>query len=365
MYDLIGIGALNIDHIATRERLLNLEPSLVSEIAKFEFGGEKSVDKEEIDQILSEMGQPTFKTCLGGSAFNVIQTLVSMNLRLKLGYVGVAGETGIRGMDFSSWFGQSGVDSQFVLKTKDISGICVSFIHDRDRGRSLLTFPGANVRMADFLKDKHDQIVDYLTQARFIHVTSFYDDETPKVLSWTLRVVKEREERVRVSFDPGPLWATSRDRQLQQKVRQILSITDFLLLNETEFEELGRYHTGAQDQDVAARIFDLCGTNTLQIVLKRYDEIKVFFKVRNKTQFRTFKPSVAMPTVVEDSTGAGDVFAAGFLASAILPGLGVSDGAELGSRLLQAKLSVAGNGQARMYSAIVSDLLDDLQAGSS
>lgn len=363
MYDLIAIGALNVDHIMPASQLASLDATIVEAFAdRIEYGNEIPASETEIDEILSKLSQPSFKTCLGGSAFNVIQALVSMRLGFKLGYVGVAGTTDEQAPDFIRWFEHSKVDSRYVLKDEGRSGVCISFI--RDRERSLSTFPGANTKMADFLRDNSDQIIDYLTQARIIHVTSFYDDATPDVLSWILRTAKENDRHLLISFDPGPYWVASGDNKLKEKFRQILAVTDFLFLNNKEFKNLGREYPGAQDSDLAEHIFGLSDTKALQIVVKRYSEIRIFYRLKRRIEYRTVRTNVVMPDTVEDSTGAGDVFAAGVLASQLTPGLDLDSGIELGMRLVKAKLSVAGSDNPQAYPTIVNGLINDLRGDS-
>src|SRR5262245_45242560 len=104
LLDVIGIGALNVDYIGTRSRLLQLDPRLVEELrGRFEHGTERPAGAREVDEILSTIGR-SFDTFLGGSAFNVIQGLAALRIGLRLGYVGVMGDAPAMGPSFADWF---------------------------------------------------------------------------------------------------------------------------------------------------------------------------------------------------------------------------------------------------------------------
>src|SRR5260221_10988391 len=94
IYDLIGIGALNLDLIVSIKRLQQYGDSkLVSNLVeKFIKEQEKKISPEDTAQIMSNLDDRTFDPSLGGSAFNAVLTIASMHLGLRLGYIGVAGK---------------------------------------------------------------------------------------------------------------------------------------------------------------------------------------------------------------------------------------------------------------------------------
>ncbi len=167
-----------------------------------------------------------YETFLGGSSFNAIHSLSSMNQSFRLGYVGVSGFSGIPGMDFHKQFKQFHIDSQFVSRASKLrAGVCISYIDEDER--SLLTFPGANTQMADFLSENYKEILDYITQSKIIHLTSFFDNRTPIVLSKLLKDAKNKNPWLKLSFDPGHHWTKSPS----SKIKKILKYTDILFLN--------------------------------------------------------------------------------------------------------------------------------------
>ncbi len=353
--DLIGIGALNIDYIATRERLLQVDPATIAEFSnRFEHGSERPVDEDEINRTLREMGVAVFETHLGGSSFNTIHALASLQLPLKIGFVGVAGGAVGPSPNFLDWFASHKVDDRYVRgRPKAQAGVCISYIHDGER--SMLTYPGVNVEMATHLKESIAELKSYLGRCKMLHVTSFFDDETPAVLSELLQAAKEQNPWLRISFDPGHHWV----RDKAQEINPILRCTDFLFLNDREFKDLGHYRPGRPDEQVAQSIFEVCSPATVLLVLKRYDHIALFTRVEGRTLSHRYSNVVLPPEQIEDSTGAGDVFAAGFAAAMLTPGLELRHGVQLGLRLVREKLLAGGTRAFRKFPALLESFLDE------
>jgi sugar/nucleoside kinase (ribokinase family) len=356
MFDLIGIGALNLDCVASKSRILSLAPRIADELSdKVEHNTERPVSEEEVDLTLSRLGASTFETFLGGSAFNTIHTIASVNRGIGLGYIAVAGNTGIGGLDFVAAMNQLGVDTTYVKSVAGHrSGICLSYMADDER--SLLTFPGVNTQMSEYLKENYDNILKYLSQAKIVHVTSLFDDESPKTLSDLLRDVKRLSPWVKLSFDPGYHWI----KYLTPAVKRILKTSDFLFLNNKEFELLGHYRPGSKEIDVARRILDFCKTDNLIIILKQYDVIKLFYKIQGRMMLLRHANVVIPSRDIEDAAGAGDIFVGGFLTAMLVPGMEIKHGVDLGLRLVRSKLLVAGSKSFHTFPAIFSELIDEI-----
>lgn len=356
MRDLVGIGALNVDYIATRAKLQMIEPSLQAELAeRFEHGTEKPVDEGEINETLGQMGLAAFDICLGGSAFNTVQAIASLDPGLNLGFVGVAGNTRQGGPKFDEWFRHNRVDNRFVLNDPSAqAGTCISFINDGER--SLLTWPGANVKMADHLQRNFDEIVNFLSEFKIIHISSFFDQQTPGVLLRVVEAVKNLNPAIKVSYDPGHHWVET----MTPEIRGLLVHTDYLFLNDGEFKLLGHHRPGSSDRLLASKIFDTSHKGTILIVLKRYDSITIFSKLADHVIEHRQANIVLPPEKIEDATGAGDVFAAGFLTATLIPGLELSHGVKLGLELVRTKLTSAGTSSFRAFSQILKGSLDRL-----
>lgn len=354
-FDVIGIGALNMDYIATRSHTRHVDPEVIEEMReRFELGNEKPVGQDIISEIIMD-GRCPFSKYLGGSAFNVIRSLASLNADFKLGYVGVAGETYSPELNWSESMKHSNIDSSYVKYDRENrTGVCISYISEGER--SLLTNPGANSQMAGFLRQNFETILEYVTQAKIVHVTSFFDEETPTVLLRLLIEAKKINPWLKISFDPGHHWVA----HLTEDIKGILSISDFLFLNFREFNLLGRSGPGISDREQARAVFNLCYQRTLLIVLKKYDEIKLFYRIGPQSLEIRHANQFLLESEIEDSTGAGDIFASGFLSSMLIPGLELKDGVELGLRLVKHKLRGAGTSSLSASARLLNDFLDEL-----
>jgi sugar/nucleoside kinase (ribokinase family) len=355
MLDVIGIGAINVDYIATRERLLHLDADAREDLRKqFEHGDERAVSESELESALRTIGAEQFETCLGGSSLNVIQAIAALNCGFRLGYVGVCGNDLEHNVDFAHWSDANQIDTQWVRYAREgRPGRCVSFISQGER--SLLTNPGVNVQMASHLEDNFEPILSYITQAKLVHVTSFLDDKTPKILFRLLAEAKNRNPWLRISYDPGHTWVVRHDKDIQELYR----LSDYLFLNDREFKTLGHWFPGMQDNTVAQNIMRRCDRKTSLLVLKRYDSIGMFYHFHDQLVSWGYDNVVLEPDSIEDATGAGDVFAAGFLAGIQIPGFAFGDAIQVALKLVKAKLLSAGTRSFYKFPSIFAEFVDE------
>jgi hypothetical protein len=125
--DVVGVGALNLDFIATVAAMpagtetasirSRLERLAASSSPPFEWGAETVVDEKTIYAALEEVSTTSLDATLGGSAFNAVFALTQMQLGLRLGFVGVAGRVPIPGLSSLAQFVRLGVDHAFVATT--------------------------------------------------------------------------------------------------------------------------------------------------------------------------------------------------------------------------------------------------------
>ena len=101
------------------------------------------------------------------------------------------------------------------------------------------------------------------------------------------------------------------------------------------------------------------------ILLKRYDEIRVYHRLHRRLKEIRFLNDPLLPGSVEDATGAGDVFAAGLFIAIMIPGMELRDGVELGLRMVRTKLKSAGATKFSTFARIVDDYVDSVYAQRS
>jgi sugar/nucleoside kinase (ribokinase family) len=364
--DVVGVGAFNIDYLANasapagRGAIQSLGSRITQLLAAdgipLEWGTERAVDERTIYAALAEVDEVSLDATLGGSAFNAIFALAQLNLGLRLGYLGRSGRVPIPGRSSLAELAALGVDHHFVRRDETrLCGIC--FALQADGERTLLTHAGANSFFADYLDGAFDEVVDYLSATRVVHVTSFLDDRTAGRLAAVLREVRSMSPATLISFDPGHVWSQAKTPEIDG----ILELTDYLLVNYREFREIGGYTDGTAEEVIAGRILRGCG-NRMTVVVKRPDGV-ISFRLERDTVRRDFHPQATLPDrEVKDATGAGDVFAAGLLAAMASPQLSIELGSLLGMALARHKLKFVGTHGHGDFAAITSRFIRNREA---
>jgi ribokinase len=155
--------------------------------------------------------------------------------------------------------------------------------------RALYVDPGVNNSLTI---DEID--MEYASRTKFIHFTSFVGD---KPLQAQKRLLKKLSENVKVSFDPGSLYA----RLGLTGFKEMIAETYVFMPNQGELVQLtGKpdYRAGSQfmlDKGVSVVAVKL-GSRGCYVTDRRHSHLVEPFKVD-----------------VVDTTGAGDAFCAGFL----------------------------------------------------
>lgn len=274
-FDAIGFGGLNVDRLF--------------KVAKIAKAGEEShiIDCEE---------------ACGGSAANTIVGLA--RLGCGVGFVGKVAEDR-EGRMLVEAFRKEGVDTDGVICVKDgRSGVVMGFV-DKSGERALYVDAGVNDTL-----DFREIDVKYASQTRFLHLTSFVGE---KSFQTQKRLVEALPQTVRVSIDPGELYA-SKGSVLESMMRKAYAI----MPNLRELELL----TGTTDFREGANALLKKGVEIVAVKLGSKGCYVTDGKERH--QIDAFKVNVV------DTTGAGDAFCAGFLYG-LISGKNLSECGRLGN----------------------------------
>jgi sugar/nucleoside kinase (ribokinase family) len=290
--EIVGLGALNIDHIKIVERILE--------------------DGEAV--VLDSCSTP------GGSAANTIYGLA--RLGVSAGFCGAVGDDDY-GRTLLQDFQRVGVDtSQIRIKNGAKTGtvLCLS---DQLGRRSLYVVPSANSLLA-----MDDLNITYINRAGMLHLTSFADEAQFRV---ALELVGKLDSSVKLSFAPGALYAAKGLKNLAP----ILKRSYLLFINQSEMQQL----TG-KDVTAGAEICLKQGCQIVVVTLGTGGKIKktnAVGYVRDAEQEYIIEPLRQDIGVEVDTTGAGDAFATGFIYG-LLKGKGLEECGHLGN--LVARFSI-------------------------
>jgi ribokinase len=257
-FDVVGFGALNVDKLFKVNRIAAAE-------------GESFIQSHS-------------ESC-GGSAANTIVGLARLGCRV--GFVGkVAGDR--EGELLLEDFRKEDVDTAGVIRAEHgDSGQVFGFV-DEKGDRALYINSGVNdtVRL-------HEVRAKYISEARFLHLTSFVGEESFQTQKQLLEMLPE----TRVSFDPGALYA----RKGLKPLESIIQKSYVLMPNARELKLI----TGEEDSCRGADV--LIGMGVKIVAVKLGADGCYVTDGHERFWVEAFKVKAV------DTTGAGDAFCAGFL----------------------------------------------------
>jgi sugar/nucleoside kinase (ribokinase family) len=324
-YDVVALGALNIDLIAVQGAGADAEDT------------EVPTTSDEILRRIEDLSLPV-EAFVGGSAFNALLMLAQLQRpRQRLAMLGVAARDGRQhGLRRShvERLGDLHVDTPVALSDRP-PGLCSSV--PGPNGRKLRPAPEANLDVASYLRTDRPRGV--ARRARILHLTSLLEDperpgstEVLDAVSEFVLEAKQMNPSMFLSFDPGQQWVQNLNRSA---LAALYDVADLLLVNLQEFEAL----TGSDLESAPAHrsLRHLCPRSTV-VVVKGVDEV-VLQHAAGFHLARIPQKQVVRPV---DPTGAGDAVAAGILA-ALAESKSLVDGCTLGLRMAAVRVSHYGD----------------------
>lgn len=314
LIDIVGLGALNRDFIVEWAQVRESERARVRSSLH---------DVERCTDNLASFQSTLRKTLAatndvgrtyGGSAFNTMKAIAKLRLDLSVGYVSVLGVPPLK-EECDMWgaapdLATGAIDGQAILETESETGACLSLVDD-DGNRDLFTY--FNDSLAQNLADDGHRsfLVAYLARARHIHVSSVLGEWGPRCILDLINAARDTAgHTISVSVDPGRLWAELPASSMREDVLSVIGVADLVFVNDDELKRLGQSH---DTSDAIETLGATIGTESVVVVLKQWDRAVV---IRDGGTISDVAPQLGLPSPrIADATGAGDVFAAGFLAS--------------------------------------------------
>ncbi len=349
VYDLIGLGALNYDAVAPTSK----------------YPGDKAPDGEGMEEgrdvIQTDLdaqnelyetkgGHWRFGWRHGGSAFNTSALLAEANLGLRLGFLGMSEaphEDWPIEQTHHDFLTRRGVDHLRLqdpcaevditeVSSGEYGGWCLTYpttLHD-NTVRFMSTWPGANAELGLCIYKNFWELLQLLRSASWIHLSSVYDLHTAEAVADLITALTRTNSDTKISFDPGTKWAEG--GQFHEACSKILDCANLVFATRDEIQLLadayGNDPVGPPD-------------NLPSSVLRRMSPRGALIVLKQRGWTQIYRIGESEPTEVrgkglqpnEDDTGAGDAFAAGYLAG-VLADCKAEYGADLGMRLAALKI---------------------------
>ena len=283
--DFIGFGALNLDmfyRLKDGSHVSQIVPNLAP-------GGERMADEFERDKILEsaqKYGNLTGRSG-GGQAANTAVALSRMGF--CCGFLGKVGDDKMGDLLLES-LGE--VDKSHIQRGGN-SGVCLCILDNKGE-RANAVFPACNDTIV-----LSDSDVDYVRKSKITHLTSFCSEDILKLQEW---LIENDLDGAKITFDPGEIYS----RLGFNRLKKILKQTHVLFATSEELNLM----TGKDFNQAAEDIIDI-GTSI--VVCKLGGEGSKII-----TSDKVINIPITKVERVVDKTGAGDVYAAGFIAGLLM-----------------------------------------------
>ncbi len=264
----------------------------------------------------------------GGSAANT--AIVLANFGVEVGIIGRVGRDAFSEQALTR-LAEAGVDLSCIQRDeKIITGIMFIPVTP-DGERTMFGYRGANLRLESALLDE-----GYIIQADVFHLSGYALLAEPQRSAARRAVKMAHRAGVAISLDVG-LEAASR---ATEEVKALLPLVDLFFPNQAEAEHL----TGSSDVREAVRALSGYGIKTVALKLGEQG-CTVHCSARSPDRRGEIFSVPTFAVEVQDTTGAGDSFDAGFILGRLW-GLGIRESAILANALGALAASAIGAGDA-------------------
>jgi sugar/nucleoside kinase (ribokinase family) len=298
------LGSINVDLVYQVDDLTGFLQSWGSGLSR---GGEEALSpaaEARLQDLLRRCGQPAGRFG-GGQAANTAYALARLGFPVAL-------------------VGRLGADEAGVFVRESLSGVNLDYlVQAGESGRAYILVDPEGERTILVAPNTNDDLQEAelpweaLPRARFIHLTSFVGDGP---LELQRRLVLRLQGGPRLTFDPGELYA----RRGRAALEDLLDHVETLLVTEAEWALLGGEMLRHPVWGPPVIIIKRGPRGARLLTPVRYLDIPANFQ--------------GQPV---DTLGAGDVFAAGYLAG-LLIGLNLPQAVRLAEYAAAYKLGGAG-----------------------
>lgn len=292
-------------------------------------GSMQLVDISQSNKILKETPNLKRQQSSGGSAANTINGLA--NLGVKTGFIGKIGDDEF-GEFFKSDMQTKGVEQKLFFGSKE-TGRAIGLISP-DSERTFATYLGSSIELSD--KDLTSKLFEGYD---YFHIEG-YLLQNHKLIEQAL--IYAKENKLIVSLDFASFNVVEENLEFLKKITK--KYVDVVFANEDE----ARAFTGESPEKALDIISDMCDIAVVKTGIKGS-----LIKRNNKV----YKVGIIKATRL-DTTGAGDLYAAGFLFG-LINNLPMDKCGEIGSILSGKVIEVVG---AKMNADVWKEIKTELSA---
>lgn len=324
--DVICIGAINFDYIFSNQKI-----ELSKKRKSIDDGEEAFVDTKTFDDLLTETKKHSkdYFISVGGSALLTLKAVKEMCSSLKTAYVGVYGnipsdsenKTAIHKVDDLQKHLKKFVDDDTWLFYEKNSKSGRAVVNQFKKKREFIKIdPGVNNNLYDYInKNGEDEFVSFLSSAKWIHITSLPNIEHFLDICNLIERAKEINRQLKVSIDPGYEYTKSHWTEL----KEILGIADFVFLSKVEYDNVCQNLRISEHNKINRIGAELRAgkSNAQVIIIKEQSKTMLISLVGDENYKRTYHHKKLSSLSIMNDTGAGDVFAGGFITGMLMPAM--------------------------------------------
>ncbi len=307
MKSILGIGNALTDILAL------LENDHLLEHYHLPKGSMQHVDRETGEKIWMNLRQMGVQLVAGGSAANTITGTAVLGM--PSGFIGKVGDDEL-GSLFKSEQSRNGICST-LLKGKAASGRAMVFITAPNAERTFAVYLGAAIELVP-----EDLKIEMFRGYDYFHIEGYLVQNQDLVRR---AVELARENNMKISLDLASYNVVESNEAFLHDI--VENYVDIVFANETEAESF----TGLQPREALDEIAKLCEVAVVKIG-------KDGSMIKSGNEYHYIE---AWPADTRDATGAGDIYAAGFL-FAHSHGLSLKECGDVGSIVAAKVVEVIG-----------------------
>lgn len=278
MKKVIGLGNALVDI------LIKLGSDAIIDKLGFPRGSMQLVDKQRSEKVLSNFDKNKLQYSSGGSAANTIHGLA--RLGIDTGFIGKVGHDPL-GNIFAQDLGKSNINSHLIYTTTH-TGSAIALVSP-DGERTFATYLGAAVELAaDDLK------YDIFTGYDLLHIEGYLVQNHELMIA---AMEHAKAANLKISLDLASYNVVESNLDFLKDI--VTKYVDILFANEEE----AKAFTGNNPQDALKELSQHC-----EVAVVKIGKDGSYIWSNNET----VKVGVIQAEVI-DTTGAGDLYAAGFL----------------------------------------------------